>query len=60
MRVREDCVYTFIEEREITDPSGRGNPPGSAREAVVDELNKADNTGVKLRAKEALWKKMGA
>ena len=29
-------------------------------QAVVDELNKADNTGVKLRAKEALWKKMGA
>jgi hypothetical protein len=26
---------------------------------VIDFLNKPDNTGVKLRAKEALWKKLG-
>ena len=28
-------------------------------EDVLRELNKPDNTGIKLRAKEALWKKMG-
>jgi hypothetical protein len=28
-------------------------------EDVLRELNKPDNTGVKLRAKEALWKKLG-
>jgi hypothetical protein len=28
-------------------------------EDVLKELNKPDNTGIKLRAKEALWKKMG-
>jgi len=26
---------------------------------VIDHLNRPDNTGVKLRAKEALWKKLG-
>ena len=26
---------------------------------VLDELNKPDNRGVKLAAKDALWKKMG-
>jgi len=26
---------------------------------VINELNKPDNTGVKLRAKDELWKKMG-
>jgi len=26
---------------------------------VIKELNRPDNTGVKLAAKEALWKKMG-
>ena len=26
---------------------------------VLRELNKPDNTGIKLRAKEALWKKLG-
>ena len=26
---------------------------------VLRELNKPDNTGIKLRAKDALWKKLG-
>jgi hypothetical protein len=26
---------------------------------VLRELNRPDNTGIKLRAKEALWKKLG-
>jgi len=28
-------------------------------EDVLRELNKPDNTGIKLRAKEELWKKLG-
>lgn len=33
---------------------------GWASEAdVLRELNKPDNTGVKLRAKDGLWKKLG-
>ena len=33
---------------------------GLATEAdVLRELNRPDNTGIKLRAKEALWKKLG-
>lgn len=31
----------------------------ATEQELVDHLNKPDNTGVKLRAKEALWKKMG-
>jgi len=26
---------------------------------VLRELNRPDNTGIKLRAKDALWKKLG-
>ena len=59
-RTRGLCLHFYRGTRDHGHRSGRGNPPGSAREAVVDELNKADNTGVKLRAKEALWKKIGA
>ena len=28
-------------------------------EDVLKELNKPDNTGIKLRAKDELWKKLG-
>ena len=31
----------------------------ATEQEVIDHLNKADNTGVKLRAKEELWKKLG-
>ena len=31
----------------------------ATEQEVIDFLNKPDNTGVKLRAKEALWKKLG-
>jgi hypothetical protein len=31
----------------------------ASEQDVIDFLNKPDNTGVKLRAKEALWKKLG-
>jgi hypothetical protein len=31
----------------------------ASEQEVIDHLNKPDRTGVKLRAKEALWKKLG-
>jgi len=31
----------------------------ASEQEVLDHLNRPDNTGVKLRAKEALWKKLG-
>ena len=31
----------------------------ATEEDVLRELNKPDRTGVKLRAKDALWKKLG-
>jgi hypothetical protein len=31
----------------------------ASEQDVIDHLNRPDNTGVKLRAKEALWKKLG-
>jgi hypothetical protein len=31
----------------------------ASEQELIDFLNKPDNTGVKLRAKEALWKKLG-
>jgi hypothetical protein len=31
----------------------------ATEQELIDHLNKPDNTGVKLRAKEELWKKMG-
>ena len=31
----------------------------ASEQDVIDHLNKPDNTGVKLRAKEELWKKLG-
>jgi hypothetical protein len=31
----------------------------ASRQELIDHLNRPDNTGVKLRAKEELWKKLG-
>ena len=31
----------------------------ASEQDVIDYLNQPDNTGVKLRAKEELWKKLG-
>jgi hypothetical protein len=31
----------------------------ATEEDVVGELNKPDRTGIKLRAKKAMWKKLG-
>ena len=31
----------------------------ATEQELIDHLNRPDHTGVKLRAKEALWKKMG-
>jgi hypothetical protein len=31
----------------------------ASEDDVLRELNKPDNTGIKLRAKDALWKKLG-
>ena len=31
----------------------------ASEQDVIDHLNAPDHTGVKLRAKEALWKKLG-
>jgi hypothetical protein len=31
----------------------------ASEDDVLNELNRPDNTGIKLRAKEALWKKLG-
>jgi len=31
----------------------------ASEQEVIDFLNKPDNTGVKLKAKDELWKKLG-